>query len=91
MGHILSACFEAAGLTNMWHGQSVYHGFGKVLSIDKLLKIEKLHLRDAVMTVLEDPNYQVSLSDRRPPSFPTGPVFLVCFEAVERTALCLSP
>lgn len=61
-----SAWFEAAGLTTMCHGQSVYHGFGVVVAIEKLLKTDELHLRNAVMTVLEDPNFQVSMPNITP-------------------------
>ncbi len=40
--------------------QSVYHGFGKLLSYERLSKAGDMGLRDAITQVIDDPNFQVS-------------------------------
>ncbi|KAK9840412.1 hypothetical protein WJX74_009488 [Apatococcus lobatus] len=40
--------------------KSVYHGCGHVVPIDKILNTDKLHLRDAISAVVEDPSFQAN-------------------------------
>ena len=48
--------------TSAMHLQSVYHGFGQVVPIGMVMNKDKLHLRDAIIAVIEDPTFQASIS-----------------------------
>ena len=50
--------------------QSVYHGFGVAVPIEKVMKVDRLHLCNAITAVMEDVTFQVSTSAKGPPLLP---------------------